>query len=515
MSGGGDGQGGRWLPEISRHTRFCEMWRRHFLTSECIPGVGEEVVAGGLGEQWGWGHQRIVSGAKDSVATPAVRLYSLGQMSDVTLEPVSSAFSARVTPPGSKSLTNRALVLAALADGASELSNVLYADDTLVMLDCLSRLGFKLDVDRAGNVVKVQGRAGTIDRGAAELFCGNSGTTIRFLTALCALGRGRFKLDGIPRMRQRPLRELAALLKNLGVRIEYLGEAGFPPVVVDADGLPGGLARFGGSQSSQYLSAVLQVAPYARNEVHIDLDGPQTSWPYVAMTMRLMDEFGVTPELVRDPATGEPRRVIIPNDSPYRGTNYAVEPDASNASYFLGLAAIHPGAKVTVEGLGRRSLQGDVGFADVLHRMGADLVFGGDFITVVGPKELAGIDVDLSGMPDTAQTLAVVAAFAAGETTIRGLHTLRVKETDRIAALAAELTKLGVAVTVERDDLIIRPPPGGRLAPAGIDTYDDHRMAMSFALAGTRSPGVTIKDAECVNKTYPNFFDDLRKVLAK
>jgi 3-phosphoshikimate 1-carboxyvinyltransferase len=435
-------------------------------------------------------------------------------MSDVTLEPVAAPFSASITPPGSKSLTNRALVLAALSDGLSELANVLFADDTLVMLDCLGKLGFRLDVDRATNGVRVHGRAGAIDRDAAELFCGNSGTTLRFLTALCALGRGRFTLDGIPRMRQRPVGELAALLKNLGGRIEYAMQCGFPPVIVNADGLPGGLARFGGSQSSQYLSAVLQVAPYARNEVQIDLDGAQTSWPYVAMTMRLMDEFGVTPELVRDPATGEPRRIIIPNDSPYRATNYSIEPDASNASYFLGLAALHPGSKVTVEGLGRRSLQGDVGFADVLHRMRADLVFGGDFLTIVGPETLEGIDIDLAGMPDTAQTLAVVAMFAQGETTIRGLHTLRVKETDRIAALAAELTKLGADVSVEDDDLTIVPPEAGRVRPASIDTYDDHRMAMSFALAATKAPGVTIKDAECVNKTYPQFFDDLRRVVA-
>ena len=434
-------------------------------------------------------------------------------MSDVTLEPVRSAFAASITPPGSKSLTNRALVLAALADGASTLSNVLFADDTLVMIECLMRLGFDLRVDRTAESVRVQGLGGRVPRDGAELFCGNSGTSIRFLTALSSLGTGRFNLDGIPRMRQRPIRELADLLKNLGVRTEYVLKEGFPPVVVHANGLPGGLARFGGSQSSQYLSAVLQVAPYARHEIQIDLDGPQTSWPYVAMTMRLMDEFRVTPELERDPASGQPLRIVVPNTDPYRPTDYAIEPDASNASYFLGLAAIHPGAKVTVEGLGKRSLQGDVAFADVLHRMGAGLVFGGDFITVVGPEELEGIDVDLSAMPDTAQTLAAVALFARDTTTIRGLHTLRVKETDRIAALAAELTKLGADVRVEGDDLVIDPPADGVRA-AAVDTYDDHRMAMSFALAATKAPGVVIKDAECVNKTYPRFFEDLRRVLA-
>ena len=434
-------------------------------------------------------------------------------MPDVTLQPVTRPFTASITPPGSKSLTNRALVLAALADGVSALSNVLFADDTLVMLECLGRLGFDLRIDRAANSVRVGGLAGRIPRESAELFCGNSGTTIRFLTALCALGRGRYTLDGIPRMRQRPIGDLVVLLKNLGVRIDYPVQGGFPPVLVRADGLAGGMARFGGSQSSQFLSAVLQAAPYARHEVSIDLDGPQTSWPYVAMTMRLMDEFHVIPELVRDPATGEPRRIIIPRGRPYRPTDYAIEPDASNATYFLAAAAIHPGAKVTVEGLGKRSLQGDVGFADVLHRMGADLLFGPDFITVIGPDRLAGIDADLSAMPDTAQTLAVAALFADGPTTITGLHTLRVKETDRVAALAAELTKLGAEVDVEGDDLTIHPPERGP-RPAAIHTYDDHRMAMSFALAGTKAPGVTIKDAECVNKTYPRYFEDLERVLA-
>jgi 3-phosphoshikimate 1-carboxyvinyltransferase len=279
-----------------------------------------------------------------------------------------------------------------------------------------------------------------------------------------------------------------------------------------ARGLPGGIARFAGGQSSQYLSAVLQVAPYAKHEVRIDLDSPQTSWPYVAMTMRLMDEFGVTPELIRDPKSGEPRQIILPQER-YRPTKYAVEPDASNATYFLAAAAVNPGAKVTIEGLGKKSLQGDVGFGDVLRRMGAKLEFGDKHITVVGPDSLGGIDVDLAAMPDTAQTLAVVALFAEEETTLHGLHTLRVKETDRIAALANELVKLGAAVEVNGDDLTISPPEDGKFRPAAIDTYDDHRMAMSFAVAGTRASGVRINDPACVNKTYPNFFEDLNKVI--
>ena len=430
--------------------------------------------------------------------------------SQLTLTPPGKPFDSAITPPGSKSLTNRALVLAALGDGVSTLSNVLFADDTLVMMECLTRLGFRVEMDRISHAVRVGGLAGRIERDSADLFCGNSGTTIRFLAAMCALGRGKFNLDGIPRMRQRPIGELVDLLRQLGVRSEYVLEHGFPPVNVLAHGLPGGIARFGGSKSSQFLSAVLQVAPYAKHEVQIDLEGPQTSWPYVAMTMRLMDQFGVTPELIRDPKTGDPQRIHVARGEAYAATNYPIEPDASNATYFLAAAAISPGSRVTISGLGRQSLQGDVGFADVLRQMGAGVTYARDSITVSGPDDLEGIDVDLSGMPDTAQTLAVAALFAKGATTIRGLHTLRVKETDRIAALATELTKLGAEINVEEGAITVHPPE--QLKPAAVDTYDDHRMAMSFALAGTRSSGVRINDPACVNKTYPNYFEDLARV---
>lgn len=433
-------------------------------------------------------------------------------MGDVTLVPFDKPFRATVAPPGSKSLTNRALILAALADGASQLSNVLFADDTLVMLDGLQKLGFELKIDPLAQQVTVNGRGGQIAATDAELFCGNSGTTIRFLAALCTLGNGTYTLDGVPRMRQRPIGDLVDMLGNLGTRVEYLGSDGYPPLRILADGLPGGLLKYGSSVSSQFLSAVLMASPYARHEVRVDLQGEQTSWPYVAMTMQLMDRFGHTPELLRDPSTGRPKQIVVPVGK-YAATNYAVEPDASNATYFLAAAAIHPGAKLTIEGLGKASLQGDVGFADVLGRMGADLVFGKDFITVIGTQALEGIDIDLRDMPDTAQTLAVVALFAKGETIVRGLHTLRVKETDRLNALSNELQKFGATVTIEGNDTLIIVPPG-RPHHATVDTYDDHRMAMSFAIAGTRIERVTIKDAQCVNKTYPNFFSDLQTLRA-
>jgi 3-phosphoshikimate 1-carboxyvinyltransferase len=431
-------------------------------------------------------------------------------MSDVNLQPVRKPFTAEFTPPGSKSLTNRALVIAALAGGPSRLSNCLFADDTQVMIESLGRLGLKLEIDKNSAQIVVQGAAGKIPNPQADLYCGNSGTSTRFLTAMTAVGRGKYVLDGNARMRQRPIGQLVDMLRNLGVRIQYLMEQGFPPLEVLADGLPGGMVRFADAESSQFLSAALLACPYARNEVRIDLEGQQTSWPYVAMTMQLMDHFGSTPELFRDPRTGLPRQIHVPRGG-YHGTDYEVEPDASNASYFLAAAALHPGSKITIRGLGKRSLQGDVAFADVLHRMGADLIFGPDFITIVGPDQLQAIDIDMRDMPDMAQTLAVVALFAEGDSTLRGLHTLRKKETDRIAALATELKKFNAGIEVGDDSLIISPPE--HMRHANVDTYDDHRMAMSFALAGTKIEHVTIRDAECVNKTYPRFFEDLRRVI--
>jgi len=432
-------------------------------------------------------------------------------MSEVRLHVVKRPFTAELCPPGSKSLTNRALVLGALAEGSTELRNCLFADDTLVMIEALKRLGFDLRVNRAQSTIVVHGQAGRIPAASVDLFCGNSGTSMRFLTAVCALGHGRFVVDGVLRMRQRPIGQLVGLLRNLGVRVNCLMNEGFPPVEVLGDGLPGGIARFGSAQSSQFLSAVLQIAPLARNEVRIDLEGEQTSWPYVAMTMQLMDHFGVMSEVLLDKVTGQPRMIAVPQGK-YRGGAYTVEPDASSASYFLAAAALHGGSEVTIHGLGKRSLQGDVAFADVLGQMGASVDVKSDSITISGAGGLRGIDADLVNMPDVAQTLAVVALFAHGQTRISGLHTLRLKETDRIAALVTELRKLGAEVDSQGDELTIKAPL--KVQAAAVDTYDDHRMAMSFALAATRIAGVVIKDAQCVRKTYPGFFDDLRKVLA-
>lgn len=432
-------------------------------------------------------------------------------MPDVRLDPIAQPFESTITPPGSKSITNRALILAALARDESTLSNVLFADDTLVMIDSLKKLGFEIEVDESSKSIAVEGLGGEIPSNSTELFVGNSGTTIRFLTALCTLGVGRFFLDGIERMRERPIGELVELLKNLGGRISYLEREGFAPIEVRGRRLAGGFARFGASASSQFLSAVLMVSPYARHEVHILLDPNQTSWPYVEMTMRMMDEFGVTPELERDPVTNHPTRIVIPRHS-YLAQNFEIEPDASNASYFVALAAIHPKSRIHIHGLTQRSLQGDVKFASMMKQTGLAVENRSDGLTIIGPDSLEGFDVDFTDMPDMAQTAAVMALFASEPSTLRGLHTLRVKETDRIEALKNELTKLGAKVIVKDDTMTIAPPRS--ISPAEIETYNDHRMAMSFGIVGTRAAGIVIKDAGCVNKTYPEFFEDLRKITS-
>ena len=434
-----------------------------------------------------------------------------------TTEPLTSPFAATVDLPGSKSLTNRALVLAALAAGPCVLENVLFADDTRHMLGNLAVLGMRVETKEEERRVRIDATASR-DFAAVDqtLYCGNSGTTIRFLAALlAAAGDATFTLDGAERMRQRPAGPLVDLLNSLGGDVQ--SENGFPPLTIRADGLTGGTVKYpaGETLSSQFLSAAVMVAPYTRRETQIELEGGQTSWPYVKMTMRLMDLFGVTPEVQIDEATDAPTAIIVPRGR-YAGTTYRVEPDASAASYFLALAAVHPGSTVTLRGLGTESLQGDAKFAGVLRKMGCEVSQGEHETTLTGPPSLEGVDADLSDMPDCAQTLAVAALFAVGETTIRGVHTLRVKETDRVTALQKELTKLGAEVALHGDgrDLAMTVTPPMRLKQASIATYDDHRMAMSFALAATVRRGIEIEDPACVSKTFPDFFDVLAKATA-
>jgi 3-phosphoshikimate 1-carboxyvinyltransferase len=415
------------------------------------------------------------------------------------ITPSAGPIRARVRPPGSKSITNRALVCAALADGVSTLTGALDSDDTRVMIDGLGRLGIAVESGDAGRTLVVHGAGGQIPALEAELFCANSGTTIRFLTALTTLGHGSFRLDGIERMRQRPIGDLIDALNQFGARARTEHDNSCPPVIVHANGLPGGTATIRGDVSSQFLSGLLLAAPAARSPVELQVIGQLVSQPYIRMTLAVMRAFGVDVKTSDGLARFE---IIAP--APYHACVFAIEPDASAASYFWAAAAI-TGGEVTVEGLSAVSLQGDVAFVDCLERMGCEIRRQSDSITVVG-RPLSGIDVDMNAISDTVQTLAIVALFATGPTTIRNVAHVRHKETDRIHALASELRKLGAHVIEREDGLTIEPRP---LVPATIDTYNDHRMAMSFAIAGLNVPGVRIQDPACVDKTYPRFFDDL------
>jgi 3-phosphoshikimate 1-carboxyvinyltransferase len=424
-------------------------------------------------------------------------------MEMLAVKPVSAPLVGRVRPPGSKSLTNRALVAAGLAAGASRLDGALESEDTRVMIDSLLRLGIAVNVDPADRAFRVHGCGGRLPNRNVTLSVANSGTTIRFLTAVVALGQGTFRLDGSERMRQRPIQDLLDGLAQLGVEAAAESDGGCPPVVVHATGLQGGRARVRGDISSQFLSGLLLAAPYAAAPVELMVDGPLVSQPYIRMTLALMRAFGVEVEAATDLS-----RFRIPRDS-YRGCQYAIEPDASAASYFFAAAAV-TGGRITVEGLGRDSLQGDIAFCDCLARMGCDVQYGDRQITVVGAP-LHGIKADLNAISDTVQTLAAVALFADGPTQIRNVAHIRHKETDRIGNLAAELRKLGAEVAESSDGLTIIPQP---LHGAKIATYHDHRMAMSLALVGLRVPGVVILDPRTVEKTYPAFFRELAHLAA-
>ncbi len=414
--------------------------------------------------------------------------------------------------PGSKSLTNRALLLAALAEGMSTLTGVLFSDDTRVMMRALRDLGFVLDIDEPNTTVTVQGRAGTIPNQHADLHLGNAGTAMRFLTAACCLGApgSVYTLDGIPRMRERPIGELVEPLRQLGAKIEYLGNEGYPPLRIHACGLAGDSLKMEPTLSSQYISALLQIAPCMPDGLTIRFNGKLTSEPYVNMTLRLMSQHF---RAAVDDRLNE--SIVSVSANGYKQRNYPVEPDASSASYFLGAAAAIAGSSCTIKGIGTQSLQGDVQFIDELEKMGAHVQWNPAdkhsyvCVSTSPSSRLRGYTNDLNHIPDAAMTIAALAVLAVGPTTIRNVGNWRVKETDRMAAMQAELTKLGAKVTVSGDDITIVPPPGGKITPASINTYDDHRMAMAFSVIGLARPGVTINDPGCVNKTFPRFFEYL------
>jgi 3-phosphoshikimate 1-carboxyvinyltransferase len=416
-----------------------------------------------------------------------------------------------VALPGSKSISNRTLLLAALAAGPTRVRGLLDADDVDRMLEALATLGILVERGERRSDVLVHGAAGTIPVKAAKLFLGNAGTALRPLTAVLALAGGHYELGGVPRMHERPIGDLVDALRVLGADIRYLGRAGFPPLAIGpaagTTGADGDRVAIRGDVSSQFLSALLMALPLATartgRAVRVEVVGELISRPYVAITTNLMRRFGVVV------AEEGAQRFRIGGSAAYASPgSIDVEGDASAASYFLAAGALR--GRVRVTGVGRHSIQGDVAFADVLARMGARVAFGDDWIEARPGEALRGIDVDCTAIPDAAMTLAVVALFARGATTLTGIASWRVKETDRIAAMAAELAKLGAAVETGPDRLRIVPPSA--LVPATINTYDDHRIAMCFSLAALGGIAVRINDPGCVRKTFPGYFVEFARI---
>jgi 3-phosphoshikimate 1-carboxyvinyltransferase len=422
---------------------------------------------------------------------------------ELVVAPIAQA-RGTVRLPGSKSLSNRALLLAALAHGPSRLSNVLDADDTRVMIGALRALG--VAVEEQKDAIVVQGCGGAFPVREAELFLGNAGTAMRPLTAALAFSGGRYRLDGVARMRERPIGDLVDALNGAGARIAYLGTRGFPPLQIEpATQLASDHVQVRGGVSSQFVSGLLMAAPLVApaHGLSIEVPGDLISEPYVTMTLGVMRQFGVAVE-----RSGN--RYRVPHATYAACADYAVEGDASSASYFLALGAL-AGGPVRVVGAGTASVQGDVGFADVVAEMGGDVTRGPDWMEVRrGRWPLRAIDRDCTEIPDAAMTAAVLALFVDGPTRLTGIGSWRVKETDRIAAMANELRKLGAQVEEGADWLRVSPP--ATLTPAAVDTYDDHRMAMCFALAACGGVPVTIRDPQCVAKTFPDYFEALAAV---
>jgi 3-phosphoshikimate 1-carboxyvinyltransferase len=423
--------------------------------------------------------------------------------------PLTTPPHCTVSVPGSKSITNRALVLAALGsrDRMCTLTGALQSEDTEVMLDCLTRLGFRVDSkwDEATIVVHRNITGRIIPAESADLFVANSGTTMRFLAAMVSLGNGRYRFDGIPRMRERPIQDLLDALQQIGIAATSEFGTGCPPVVIKTTGWPRGKnyeVKIRAGTSSQFLSGILMAAPFALEDTRIVIVDQRVSEPYIAMTCRMAELWG--PAILDD---GENEFDVHGMGGWPGPEKYAIEPDASAASYFFAAAAI-TGGIVTVRGMKRDMLQGDVKFVDCLEQMGCVIEYGDDGITVHS-RILRGIDVDMNAISDTVMTLAAVACFADGPTTIRNVAHIRHKETDRIAAVATELRKLGAEVDEFPDGLRITPRP---LTGCAVDTYNDHRMAMSLALVGLKVPSVVINNPECVAKTYPGFWQDFEKL---
>ncbi len=410
---------------------------------------------------------------------------------------------ARIAVPGSKSLTQRALITSALADGESVIRGALISEDTNLLMRGLNRLGAGITVEE-GDVL-VNGTGGLIKTPKEPLHMGNNGTGIRFLTAVGALGSGRVLLTGSQRMEERPIQDLLEALNGLGAQAISTNGTGCPPVKVSSPSgtLKGGRITMTGSLSSQFVSAILLVAPYAQKKVIVEVEGGLVSSPYVFMTLKVMNDFGIS-------AVCKDSRIFDVPQGRYMPRTYTIEGDASNASYFWAAAAV-TGGEVCVSNIFADSVQGDVAFLSILEKMGCRVEKSDQGTTVFGPEKLQAVTVDMNKWPDVVPTLAVVAARAEGETMIKNVAHLRVKETDRLHAVAVELKKIGVQVDELPDGLIIRQ---GEPCGAVIETYDDHRMAMSFAVAGLAIPGISVAGEKCVAKSFPNFWETFEQLYA-
>jgi 3-phosphoshikimate 1-carboxyvinyltransferase len=418
---------------------------------------------------------------------------------ELEIIPLDRPPDATVRVPGSKSVTNRALLVAALADGPSTIRNPLFSDDTFWLMDALVRLGIDLTADRNGEEVRVKGQGGLIPASGVDLFVGNAGTVARFLPPALALGRGPYTVDGVPRMRERPVSDLVDGMRQLGAAVEYTGESEKFPLKVPGGGIRGGTAHISGTKSSQFASGLLMAAPYADAPVTLRVDG-RKQWPYIGITVAVMRAFGVN--------VGEARDLFSVQPAVYKPLDYEVEPDASAASYFMAAAAV-TGGRVKIPGLGSASPQGDLRFAEVLQDMGCEVELTPNSIEVRGPDRLRGVDVDMNAFSDTMMTLAAIAPFADRPTTITNVAHTRLQETDRLSAIATELGRLGLTTHQTPSSIRIIPQTP---RPAVVQTYGDHRVAMAFAVVGLLAPGIKIRDPGCVSKTFPDYFSRLEEL---
>lgn len=423
-------------------------------------------------------------------------------MDEIAIVPLRHPLTASITVPGSKSITNRVLLLAAMAEGRSTISTAGLNDDTRRMAAALRTLGFELAVDEAAARIVVDGRAGVIPAHGGELDVGGAGTAMRFLLGFLTLGRGRFRLDGNQRMRARPVGPLLDALAGLGVAVRSERNNGCPPVVIEiaAGGVRGGPARIDAAVSSQFVSALLMPAPLWPEGLELAVTG-EAAQLFITMTLRLMARWGAN-------ATIHGGSIVVPGGQRYAAQSFEVEPDASGASYFAAAAALVGGA-IILKGLRADSVQGDIGFLKLLERMGARVRWRADGVEVSSNGNLAGADVTMNGMPDLVPTLAAIAPYCSSPTRIRGVSFIRHHESDRLRALATELQRLGASVHECEDGMLIEP---SRLKAATVETYDDHRIAMAFAVAGLKTAGIRIKNPGCVSKTYPDFFRDLARL---